>query len=62
MSSHHLSNFHANGSTSWSLQMEVHVINVVIVDLTQVYLVSQITISHEVVMMIIAQTKDRFLL
>jgi hypothetical protein len=34
--------------------MGVHVINVVIVDLTQTYLVSQITISHEVVMMIMA--------
>jgi hypothetical protein len=55
MSSHHFSsNFHVDGSTLWSLQMGVHVINVVIVDFTQAYLASQITISHEVVMMIMA--------
>jgi hypothetical protein len=55
MSSHHLSsNFHADGSILWSLQMGVHVLNVVIVDLIEAYLVSQITIFHEVVMMIMA--------
>jgi hypothetical protein len=55
MSSYHLSsNFHDDGSTLWSLQMGVHVINVVIIDITQAYLVSQMTISHEVVMVIMA--------
>jgi len=34
--------------------MGVHVLNVVIVNLIEVYLVSQITIFHEVVMMIMA--------
>jgi hypothetical protein len=34
--------------------MCAHVINVVIVDLTQVHLISQITIYNEVVMMIMA--------
>jgi len=55
MSSYHLSsNFHDDGSTLWSLQMGVHVINVVIVDITQAYLVSHMTISHEVVMVTMA--------